>query len=46
MGQLGSECSLYDSYILLNGAGETLWYFLCFILGGLFVTLFLKKEGV
>jgi len=45
MGQLVPEPSLYDSYILFSGAGEALWYFLCFALGGLFATLFLKKEG-
>ena len=45
MGQLGPECSLYDSYILFSGPGEALWYFLCLVLGGLFATLFLKKEG-
>jgi hypothetical protein len=45
MGQLLSEPSLYDSYVLFNGKSDALWYFLCFALGGLAGALFLKKEG-
>lgn len=42
LGRLTPECSLYDSY-LLPGAVEMSWYFLCFVLGGLFAALFLKR---
>jgi len=42
LGSLGSESSLYDSYLLLSPVDAS-WYFLCFVLGGLAGALFIKK---
>jgi hypothetical protein len=42
LSQLIPEPSLYDSYCLLSKE-DSLWYFLCFTLGGLAGALFLRK---
>ena len=42
LGTLGSEPSLYDSYLLFSPVDAS-WYFLCFSLGGLAGALFLKQ---
>jgi len=39
LSQLGSEPSLYESHILLQGARSALWYFLCLVLLGLLGSL-------
>ncbi len=45
LGQGCPEPSLYDSYLLFTGSAEAAWYFLCFVLGGLLATLFLKEPA-
>jgi hypothetical protein len=42
LSQLIPEPSLYGSYFLPSRS-DSLWYFLCFVLGGLAGALFLRK---